>query len=239
MAWITGLVGAAGSLAGSLGQNSATKTQNKFWQPNTINNYARGMNPWAWDAIEGKQGGTGFSKDMYNIAQGKDISPWLLNQPLNQINRSADTNMARMTSQLGRSNMSGGMADSYALTNQMGKQNATANLYQNYGQWREQQRRADMDWLMGLIGKSQDQGGALASKHQFKQNPMQMLGGMVNGFMGGMGLGALGGSNTSSTSSSRYRGGGTKDSWGNTPNSTNSMMGYQNTQAYPFGGSSY
>ena len=192
MAWITGLIGAAGSGIGSLGANKAAKAQNKFWQSGTINKNAQGMNPWAWDAVQGKQGnGNQFSQDMYNIAQGKDMSSWLLNQPLNQINRGADTNMAKMQSQIGRSNMSGGLANAYSLTNRMGKQNATANLYQNYGQWREQQRRSDMDWLMGLVGKSQQQGGELADKYVFKKNFWEKLGAFGQGFVGGMGGGGM------------------------------------------------
>ena len=192
MSWISGLVSGVAAGAGVRGANASANTHNKFWQPGTINKYAQGMNPWVWNAIQGRQGnGNQFSQDMYNIAQGKDMSPWLLNQPLNQINKGADNNMAKMTSQLGRSNMSGGLANAYALSNQMGKQNATANLYQNYGQWREQQRRSDMDWLMGLIEKSQNQGMELTSKHQFKQNPMQVIGGMTQGFIGGMGMGSM------------------------------------------------
>jgi len=234
MAWVTGLIGAAGSGINSLGQNQAAKQQNKFWQPSTINNYAQQFNPWAWNAIQGRQGNTAFSRDMYNIAQGKDISPYLLNQPLNQINRGADTNMAKMQSMLGRSNMSGGLANGYALSNRMGRQNATANLYQNYGQWREQQRRTDMDWLMNQINRSQAQGGELAGKHQFKQNPMQMIGGMVNGFIGGMGLGALGGGGGNKGGPATGRG--TQDSWGNIPGPSNSTPGYQDTMQYPYGG---
>jgi len=188
MGWISGLVSGIGAGAAVRGHNAQVGKQNQFWQPGTINNYAKQFNPWVWNAIQGQgQGQGGFQGDLYNIAQGKDISPWLLNQPMNQINRSADTNMARVTAQLGRSNMSGGLGNAYALSNQMGRQNATANLYQNYGQWREQQRRSDLDWLMGQIHGSQQQGWNMAGQHQFKKNSWEKLGAFGQAFVAGSG----------------------------------------------------
>jgi hypothetical protein len=173
--------------------------RNRYWQPGTINDLAAGMNPWVWNAMRGIQGnGNQFSQDMYNIAQGKDISPYLLNQPLNQINQSYNGNMANMTAQLGRSNMSGGLGQAYQLANQMGRQNATANLYQNYGQWREQQRRSDLNWLMGLMQNSQNQGFNLAQNHVFKKNFWEKLGAFGQGFVGASGMGG-GGQKTDST----------------------------------------
>ena len=188
MSWISGLVGGISAGAGVRGANNSAGVHNKFWQPGTINQYAQGMNPWVWNAMLGKgQGQGGLQGDLYNLAQGKDISPWLLNNPLAQANQSASTNMARMQSQLGRSNMSGGLANAYALSNAMGRQANVSNIFQNYGQWREQQRRSDLNWLMGQIGESQDQGMQLANQHIFKKNLWEKLGAFGQGFIGGMG----------------------------------------------------
>jgi hypothetical protein len=170
---------------------------NKFYEgqygPSGINSYAQQMNPWVWGAVNGQQGTTGFQKSLYDLAQGNDISPYLLNQPLNQINQGANRNMQSLTAQLGRSNMSGGLANAYALSNQMGRQNATANLYQNYGQWREQQRRSDLNWLLGQIQQSQQQGANIGSNiaqsHTFKKNFFQKLGAFGQAYAAGSGGG--------------------------------------------------
>jgi hypothetical protein len=156
MAWIAAVVAAAAGAWQQHDKNRKSRRAND--RQRDFANRMAGRNTIFEDAISGRYGGggTGFQRDMYKIAQGQDISPYLLNQPLNQINRGADTNMQRMTAQLGRSNMSGGLGNAYALSNQMGAQNARANLFQNYGQFREQQRRSDLDWLTGGQGRALD-----------------------------------------------------------------------------------
>ena len=102
MSWISGIVAGIGSGAESRGYNRETKSWNKYvnsiYNPDAINQYAQQFNPWVWNAMMGKygSGGTQLQTDMYKIAQGKDISPYLLNQPLNQINKTAATDMQSM-----------------------------------------------------------------------------------------------------------------------------------------------
>jgi hypothetical protein len=180
---VAAIVAAAAGAWQQHDKNRKSKAANRRQQE--FANRMAGRNTSFEDAISGRYGGggTGFQRDMYKIAQGQDLSPWLLNQPLNQINRSADTNMASLTAQLGRSNMSGGLANAYALSNQMGRQNSTANLFQNYGQFREQQRRSDLDWLTGGQGRQLDRdiGVQQGSLDRFQESGNPALAGAMAG----------------------------------------------------------
>jgi hypothetical protein len=183
MAWIAGVVAAAAGLWQQHDQNRKAKQSNR-----RLGQFS-GRNKIFEDAISGryKGGGTQFQQDMYKIAQGQDISPYLLSQPLSQVNKGAATNMNQMTAQLGRSNMSGGLANAYALSNRMGQQNNVANLFQNYGQWREGQRRSDLNWLTGGYNEALDRDIGLNDKFQQPGNPF------LTGAMAGLGAYAASG----------------------------------------------
>lgn len=184
--WAGGTVSAIGAGFSTRGYNRQADNMNRYYErmyaPSNINSYAQQYNPWTWDAIAGKYGtgGTNFQRDMYKIAQGEDISPWLLNNPMNQLNQGSQQNLARMQSIIGRNNAGGGMANAYALANVGGLNTSKANLMNNYGQWREQQRRSDLDWLLGQIKSSQGMGmqnvDKIAGSHQFKKNWMERVG---------------------------------------------------------------
>jgi len=167
------------------------KKQNQFYQnlysPGNINSLAKQFNPWIWDAIQGKMGfgGTQFQTDLFNILQGKDISPYLLNNPLNQLNQGSNQNLARFQSLVGRNNSGGGLANAYGLANQGGRNTAIANLMNQYGQWREQQRRSDINWGLGQVQNSQNMGfnsaNAYGNKWQVKPSWLDHLANSVAG----------------------------------------------------------
>lgn len=160
--WINAIAGGASATLMSHAKAGDIKKQNAFYKnlysPGNINSLAQQFNPWIWDAINGKQGSTGFTQDLYNILQGKDISPYLLNRPLNQLNQGSQQNLAQFQSLVGRNNSGGGLANAYALANLGGRNNAVADLMNRYGQWREQQRRTDINWGMGQVANSQNMG---------------------------------------------------------------------------------
>jgi len=200
--WMGGVTSAIGAGFATRGYNRQQDNQNRYYErmfaPGTINAYAQQYNPWTWDAIAGKYGdsGTQFQQDMYKIAQGKDISPYLLNNPLNQLNQGANQNLARFQSMVGRNNSGGGLANAYALANLGGLNVSKANLMNQYGQWREQQRRSDLNWLLGQVHDSQTRGQGtvdrLTQSRQFKKNWMERVGIGLAAY----GSGSSGGANT-------------------------------------------
>jgi hypothetical protein len=208
-----------------------------MYNPSNVNKYAQQYNPWIWDAIQGKNGtgGTQFQTDIYNIMQGKDISPYLLNNPMNQLNQGANQNLARFQSMVGRNNSGGGLANAYALANLGGRNVAMANLMNQYGQWREAQRRSDINWGLGQVGQSQDRGQAtadrIAQSHTFEKNFWQKLG------ISAAGYGGTASPLNAQNGQMAYRGNGTTDSWGNIPSTQNSNSGYQDPYQYPYGAS--
>jgi hypothetical protein len=211
-----------------------------LYSPANINKYAQQFNPWIWNAINGQQGTTGFSKDLYNILQGKDISPYLLNQPLNQINQGANQNLAKFQSLVGRNNAGGGLANAYGLANLGGRNTAVANLMNQYGQWREQQRRSDINWGLGQVQNSQNMGfnsaNAYGNKWQVKPSWLDHLANSL-----AAGSAAYSGQQqpqaTYQMNPPPNYGPGTTDSFGNVPNASNSTPNYQDPGTYPYGAS--
>lgn len=199
MPWIAAvpaIAGAVGGIASAIGarKQRGNAFQQALWQynPNRINNSAAALNPWlaqlfgmpnkynAWRP----SGNDAFMQDLRKIYSGQDISPYLLNQPLNQINQGQNQNLARVSSMLGRSGLSGGLANTYALANLAGGNNAKANLYQQYGQWREQQRRNDINNIFNLWGQSQNLAAGMNQQQAQMmpgpaQNSWQMWGGAL------------------------------------------------------------
>lgn len=198
-----GFLGAAGAGLSSLGKERSANKYNSYLnnmysvQNGPLLARAALLNPYLTNALKGDYGSTNFQRDFTNIAQGRDISPYLLNQPLNQLNRGYASNMSKMQSLLGRSNMSGGLANAYALANMGGRNNAISNLYNQYGQWREGQRRADLNWLMGQynnnLGMSLDMINRQMGLYQNPPNRTERAGNMLTGFLTGASGGFLGG----------------------------------------------
>lgn len=190
MSWISNIIGGAGGTLQSHGYAHNIKKQNDFYRnlfsPENINQLAYRFDPAIWDAIAGKYGtnGTGFQKDLYSIAQGRDISPYVLNRPVNMLNQQSGQNLARFQSLVGRNNAGGGLANSYGLANLAGRNSALADLYNKYGQWREQQRRSDINWILGQQAQSQQLGfnaaSAYGNKWQVKPNWLEHLGNSLN-----------------------------------------------------------
>jgi hypothetical protein len=259
--WMGGAISAIGAGFGTRGYNRQADNMNRYYErmytPSNINSYAQQYNPWSWDAIAGKYGNTGtqFQQDMYKIAQGQDISPWLLNNPLNQLNQGSNQNLARMQSIIGRTGGQGGLANAYALANLAGNNTSKANLMNNYGQWREQQRRSDLNWLLGQVQDSQNRGlqnvNSIAGSHQFKKNWMER---MAIG-LGAYGAGSGGGESANPVPNAPYSmpnvGGysfagnspgqnsyvGSMGSQGNWYNPSNSMGGFNTNPNNAYGGS--
>ena len=216
MGWVGGMMGAIGSGFKSTGKNAEIRASNKFYgnlyHPQNVNAYANGLNPWIGSVLgyQPQQGWGSFTRrmgfdprtspiygDLQKIASGQDISKYLMNQPLNQINQGYNNNLQRAQSMLGRSAGGGGLANTYALANQAGRTNATANLYQNYGQWREQQRRSDINWLLGQWGGAQGNAMNLlqsyGNKWQQPANFATVTGDNIQAFMAGASGGMGGG----------------------------------------------
>lgn len=143
MAWVAALVGAAYQ-----GYNSHAKNK-KAKQANARNAALFGEQgpDYVGNAIAGYSGGNQFQRDLTGIAQGTYFDPLALARPVNMLNKAGDTNMQRVSAQLGRTNMSGGLANAYALANKTTTQGNKSALVQNYGLWRERQRRSDIGWV--------------------------------------------------------------------------------------------
>ena len=203
MSWITSTIGAIGGGLTSHGRAKEQKKSNAFYErlfsPNSIYGYAARTNPWLFYALGGampKSGwgsafnpNSGILPDLQKIVSGQDLSPYLLNQPLNQLNRGYGQNLARMQALIGRSGGQGGLANAYALANLGGRNNAISNLYQNYGQFREKQRRSDLDWLFGLTQAANTQGLNMAQAYGNKwSQPTSFLTAAGNAALGYAGM---------------------------------------------------
>jgi hypothetical protein len=143
MAWVAALVAAAYQGYSSHQKNQQAKKANAR---NAALFGDQGPD-YVGNAIAGYEGGNQFQRDLTGIAQGTYFNPLALARPINMLNKAGDTNMQRVAATLGRSNMSGGLANAYALSNQIGTQGNKSALVQNYGLWREKQRRADLGWI--------------------------------------------------------------------------------------------
>lgn len=217
MPWLAGVIGGIAQYAG---QRQAANSQNNWAKQMYQPGLAQGWNPWLFSALGQNVMGShdpsssryvdrqsGYYQDLQKLVNGQDISPYLLNQPLNQINQGANQNMAKFQSMVGRSGMTGGLANAYALSNLGQRNTSIANLYNQYGQWKEQQRRNDIWNIMGQMGQAQDRArGAASGQAQMYQQPMNFMQGLGNGIAGGLAAyGSMGGS-TSAPQAQTYSG---------------------------------
>lgn len=235
MSWISGAVGAAGGILSSMGRSREQRKSNKFYadlySPNRVNSYAAQLNPWLFSALgaQAPKGGwgnmfanpnQGMMGDLRKIIGGQDLSQYLLNQPLNQINRGAQQNLQQFQGMVGRSGMQGGLANAYGLANLGGRNNAIANMYNQYGQWREQQRRSDLDWIFSQIAGAQGQGTGLLNAYGSRwgqpTSSLTTIGNGALGFAAGSGMGMFGGGG-SGTNPASVAGGAAQGAQGGTP----------------------
>lgn len=201
--YISSSVGAIGGGLTSHGQAKEQKKSNEFYRrlfsPESIYGYAAKTNPWLFYALGGKMPTSGWGSafntksgilpDLQKIVSGEVLSPYLLNQPLNQLNRGYGQNLAKMQALIGRSGGQGGLANAYALANIAGRNNAIANTYQKYGQFRETQRRSDLDWLFGLLQGANTQGLNMAQAYGNKwSQPTSFLTAAGNAALGYAGM---------------------------------------------------
>lgn len=157
-----------GALSGS-GQRDAAKAQNNqmawLYNPGRINHAAtEHLFPWLGNIQRNRRPSTNpFYQQMFDLAMNPGyIDPALMNLSYTQAARGARNNLGRLQGMLGRSNMSGGLGNAYALAN-LGGLNATrANLAQQYALWREQQRRSDLQYIQSQFGQAQQTAAGLA-----------------------------------------------------------------------------
>lgn len=186
MPWIAAIVAAG---AQYMGQRKAAKDSNKAMASMANADWGKD-NPWLAAAM-GKQGNynvnrnSGFYQDLNKMVNGQDISPWLLNNPMAQLNQGSASNLSKMQGIIGKSNAEGGLANSYALANIGGLNSAKANLMQNYGQYRENQRRNDFSNIMGWMGNAQDRAAGrstqMMNSYQQPMNGASAFGNLVQG----------------------------------------------------------
>lgn len=172
-------IGMALSAAGTYGQmkqgQKALGYQSQAAQgfnPNNIMHLMNQTNPWLMGAVgsghyrNNNPMGTsssftpaqygGFQAGLKNIAQNPGyIDPQLMNLPYQQIDRGGQNSLIAAQGALGRSGMGGGLSDAYTLANQANMTQQRAQVGQQYALNREQQRRADLSWLMGLVNQQQ------------------------------------------------------------------------------------
>lgn len=172
---ISAVGGIVGGILGHKGKKKEAERQRQFmrwlYDPNRINRSAGQLNPFlayamglpgaAPGAFKGFEN-NGFAQDLRKIAQGQDISKYLLNQPLHEIDRGQTQSIAKLQGLLGKSGAQGGLANLYALS-ALGSRNVNrARTMRDYGMWREGQRRADIANLMNQWQQTQNMtfGGA-------------------------------------------------------------------------------
>lgn len=204
-----GALGAVGGILQSIGSNKQTRSSNKnlvglaqSFAPSNINNIGAGFNPFLYRAL-GYGGAptwganTGLQNSYNQLVNNPGyIDPTLKNAPYTQATRGAQANLARFSSMIGRSGAQGGLAQTYGLSNLAALTGQRAQIAQQYALWREQQRRADMDWLsrqlMGTqgqaLGANQAAAGYLAGQ-QPTMNWAGLAGNAIQGFLGAFGGG--------------------------------------------------
>lgn len=202
MAWaaaapyiIGGAASLLGGILGSKGQKAAANQQMNFmnylYNPQRIQGAGLDLNPWLKAALMGggKQvpnGATGFGPDLQRLVNGQDLSQYSLNLPLQNSQRSYNQNLDRFSAMLGRSGAQGGLGQTYALANMAGANNARANIYQQYGLWREGQRRQDIGTIFDWLARNQQTAvglaGSLGQSYAQPQNSAQTWAGALQGF---------------------------------------------------------
>lgn len=170
-------VAAAASIAQGVGQRRAAKQQNRYmsqlYSPENIMARARGINPWLFGALAGQAGTTPYQQELWKIAsQPGYIDPRVMNAQYTQSAQQQQADLQRARAMLGTSDIGGntGLGQAYAMANLAARTGRDVQLGQQYNLAREQQRRADLDWLSGQVSNAQQaamQGaGAIGSTYQ-------------------------------------------------------------------------
>jgi hypothetical protein len=225
---VVGIGIAAGAFQG-YGARKMQKEQNRLYQgaaerlsPQNITQAAGQLNPFLHYGLYGQQAqggpdvsGSGYAQSIRNIAHDPGyIDPTLQNAPLQQSAQRANTDYATAQGRLGRGAFgstggTGGVASGYALANKGLQTQRDVGIQQQYGLWREAQRRSDLNWLMGAqnqtLGMAGNQAAGQGNMLMRQQAPMNYGSMFGNAMQTGLGAwGAMGGGG----------GGGNANPWG-------------------------
>lgn len=196
---------AVGAIASGISSRKAAKKQNQYMMegagkldPANINAGAAQFNPALWRAMRGYAGNNGYQQSLYNMIQNPGyIDPALMNAPYTQSAQRQQQDLGAAQALLGRNAIGGGtgLGQAYALANQAARTGRDVQIGQQYALWREQQRRADLDWLAGQQQQSQQMAfqsaGGQANLLANRQAPQSWLG--IGGNAIQSGLAAYGG----------------------------------------------
>lgn len=169
------------------------KAANQYNAPQMLD-WMKMMNPQFMAGYSGKatSGPGQYIAQMAN--QPGYIDPALMNEAYRMSSQRAQNDLIAAEGKLGRSNMSGGLANAYTLANLGARTARDVNTAQQYALWREQQKRVDLDWLQrmyqGMMGQAGAAAGGKAKVMSAMQAPMGWAG--IGGNMLQGGLGAYG-----------------------------------------------
>lgn len=173
----------------------------RYYTPAQINAQAALYNPALYGALAGQRGTSGYQNALYNIAQSPGyIDPRLMNASYTQSAQRQQSDLAAAQGMLGRSAIGGGtgLGSAYALANQSARTGRDVNLGQQYALWREQQRRADVDWLaqqqqqaQGMAFQGANAQTGFLSQQQQPRSWLGVIDKGWQGYTGGMAAGDI------------------------------------------------
>jgi len=192
------VISTGSALMQNIGQRQAAKQQNQWmsnmYSPSNVMSRAQGLNPELFGALAGQAGTTPYQYNLWKLASNPGyIDPTLMNASYLQSAQQQQQDLMRVQQMLGRSDMGGttGVGNFYALANQAARTGRDVQLGQQYALAREQQRRADLDWLTNQANTARS--GAMGLVNQqagtYQQPPTW---GQIAGNMGAAGLTAYG-----------------------------------------------
>jgi hypothetical protein len=204
-----GAIGALGIVGGALqgiGARKQQKSQNKYYQqaaqqyqPGQMQPWMQGMDPNLMAAMGmGGQATGAWGQNLANLAQNPGyIDPQLMNAPLQLSQLKQQQDLTAAQGKLGKSGMRGGLSSAYALANQAGRTMRDVQTQQQYALWREQQRRADMNFIQNayqqLMGQAGQAAGGQANMLSQQQAPMPWAGIAGNAIQSGLAAYGMGG----------------------------------------------
>lgn len=174
-------LGALGGLMQGLGARQQVGAQNRIYRnaasqfgPDSLTTRMRQLDPYLMNALMGinpGSGGSGYAQSLYNIAQNPGyLDPQLWNAPDMNLVRGGQAALQHASAMMGRGGMPTGMGALFAFANQANTVNQRAQLSQQQAMAREQQRRADLQWLQQAYNQN------MAQAYQGAQGQAQMLG---------------------------------------------------------------
>lgn len=205
MGAVGGLVGGGilGGLLGGYGNQQAQKQQNQYlqqaaaqWNPGNMQSWMQQMNPQFMQGYQGYGAPGTQAGAIADISNNPGyIDPKLMNMPLLLSAQRAQSDLTAAAGKIGKSGTSGGIGNAYALANQAGQTMRDMQTHQQYGLWREQQKRADLNWLQsmyqGMMGQAGQAAGGQAQmlgQQQAPQNWYQIGGNAIQSGLGAYGM---------------------------------------------------